>query len=53
MLPGCELVFLRLQGQADLGFVYSKRKWHTNYEVAFGHLAATSSCYAVLKHILV
>lgn len=52
-LPGSELVFLALQGQADLGFVYSKSKWHTNSEVAFGHLTATPSSYVVLKHFLV
>lgn len=47
-----EHIFLGLPGQ-DLGFVYSKSKWYTNSEVAFGHLAATSSSYAVLKHFLV
>lgn len=52
-LPVCELVVLALQGRADLGFVYRKSKWHTNFEVAFGHLTATPSSYLVLKHFLV
>lgn len=52
-LPAKKLIFLALEGQADLDFVYSKSKWHINSEVAFGHLTATSSSYVVLKLFLV
>jgi len=52
-LPGKKHIFLVLEGQADLDFVYSNSKWHINSEVAFGHLTAASSCYVVLKLFLV
>lgn len=44
---------LVLEGQADLGFIHRKSKWHINSEVSFGHLIATSSSYVVIKLFLV